>query len=317
MAVNTQRASEQLSEISVADENAVLSRRAAQVQLGASPAQSKRRELEGNEPQAACAMKGVATVGTKLQKIGGSILALTKNNVNQLSSTEELKVSSDGTWPRRIRHCESLDLGDEDALTKLEELRVRVRTVGCLTVLGDRHGRMARIITSMTGDQHISHSAEARQDHDGAVWLGGERGAQYCWRRVYHGNCKREVRDEDCSPKEGWGVLNEDGNNVPQGVQYLIEVREHVMKAIIHAVVPRKMEEILEVVKLIPQPLERVQNCVMQQNAARSCSSDSRADCGWHEGHPSVKSACNSVQWRGPWMCPCLGVQRKLRKLCK
>ena len=65
-----------------------------------------------------------------------------------------------------------------------------------------------------------------------------------------------------------------------QGVQYLVEVREHVMKAIIHAVVPRKMEEILEVVKLIPHPLERVQNCVMDQNAARSCSSDSRANCG-------------------------------------
>ena len=52
------------------------------------------------------------------------------------------------------------------------------------------------------------------------------------------------------------------------------------MKAIIHAVVPRVMEEILEVVKLIPQALERVQNCVMEQNAARCCSSDSRANCG-------------------------------------
>ena len=59
----------------------------------------------------------------------------------------------------------------------------------------------------------------------------------------------------------GASVLKEDGNNVSQGVQYLIEVREHVMKAIFHAVVSRVMEEILEVLKLIPQPLERVQNC--------------------------------------------------------
>ena len=78
----------------------------------------------------------------------------------------------------------------------------------------------------------------------------------------------------------GASVLNEDGNNVSQGVQYLMDVREHVMKAIIHAVVPRVMEEILEVVKPIPQPLERVQNCVMEQNAARCCSSDSTANCG-------------------------------------
>ena len=111
MTVNTQRVSEHLSEISVADENTVLSRRAAQVQLGASPVQSKRRKFEG------------ATVETQLM-IGESILALTDNNVNLLASTEELKVSSDRTRPRTIRHCESLDLGDEDALTKLEELRV-------------------------------------------------------------------------------------------------------------------------------------------------------------------------------------------------
>ena len=168
MAENTQRESEQLSEISVADEDTVLSRRAAQVQLGASPAQSKRREFEGNEHQAAYAMKGVAAAETQLM-IGGSILALTDNNVNLSASTEELKLSSDGTWPRRIRHCESLDLGDEDALTKLEELRVRVRTVGYFNVLGDRHGRVARIITSMTRDQHISHSPQARQNRDGVV----------------------------------------------------------------------------------------------------------------------------------------------------
>ena len=55
--------------------------------------------------------------------IGGSILALTDSNVNLSASTEELKVSSDRTRPRRIRPCESLDLGDEDALTKPEELR--------------------------------------------------------------------------------------------------------------------------------------------------------------------------------------------------
>ena len=78
----------------------------------------------------------------------------------------------------------------------------------------------------------------------------------------------------------GASVLNEDGNNVSQGVQYLIEVREHVVKELIDAVVPRVMEEILEVVKLIPQPLERVQKCVMEQNATRCCSSDSTANCG-------------------------------------
>ena len=65
-----------------------------------------------------------------------------------------------------------------------------------------------------------------------------------------------------------------------QGVQYLIEVREHVVKELIDAVVPRVMEEILEVVKRIPQPQERVQNCVMEQNAARCRSSDSSANCG-------------------------------------
>ena len=62
MAGNTQRPSEQLSEISVADVNTFLGRRAAQVQLGASPAQRKRRKFEGNEHQAAYAMEGVATV---------------------------------------------------------------------------------------------------------------------------------------------------------------------------------------------------------------------------------------------------------------
>ena len=36
----------------------------------------------------------------------------------------------------------------------------------------------------------------------------------------------------------GASVLNEDGNNVSQGVQYLIEVREHVLKELIDAVVP-------------------------------------------------------------------------------
>ena len=67
----------------------------------------------------------------------------------------------------------------------------------------------------------------------------------------------------------GASVLNEDGNNVSQGVQYLIEVREHVLKELIDAVVPRVMEEILEVVKRIPQPQEWVQKCLMEQNAAR------------------------------------------------
>ena len=138
------------------------------VQLGASPAQSKRRKFEGNEQQAAYAMTGVATVETQLQMIGGSILALTETNVNLSAGTEELKVSSDRTKPLRIRRCESLDLGDEDALTKLEKLRAPVRTVGNLDVLGDRLGRVARIITK-TGEKHISHSQQARQDHDGAV----------------------------------------------------------------------------------------------------------------------------------------------------
>ena len=118
---------------------------------------SKRRTFEGNEQQAAYTMKGVATVETQLM-IGGDILALTDNNVNLSASTEELKVSFDRTRPRRNRQCESLDLGHEDALTKLEELRARVRTVGNLNVLGDRFGRVVRIITSKTGDQHISHS---------------------------------------------------------------------------------------------------------------------------------------------------------------
>ena len=55
-----------------------------------------------------------------------------------------------------------------------------------------------------------------------------------------------------------------DGANVmteaTQGVQYLLEIREHVVKEIIDA------EEILDVVKLIPQPQEWVQNRVIQQN---------------------------------------------------
>ena len=97
MAENTQRASEQISEISVADENSVPSRRAAPVQLGAPPAQSTRRKFEGNEQQAAYAMKGVATVETQLQMIGGSILALTDNSVNLSARTQELKVSSNKT----------------------------------------------------------------------------------------------------------------------------------------------------------------------------------------------------------------------------
>ena len=78
----------------------------------------------------------------------------------------------------------------------------------------------------------------------------------------------------------GASVLNEDGHNVSQGVQYLIEVTEHVLKELIHAVVPRVMEEILEVVKRIPQPQERVQKCVMEQNAAHYFSSGSGPNCG-------------------------------------
>ena len=55
-----------------------------------------------------------------------------------------------------------------------------------------------------------------------------------------------------------------DGTNVltdaTQGVQYLLEIREHVVKEIIDA------EGILDVVKLIPQPQKWVQNRVIEQN---------------------------------------------------
>ena len=90
--------------------------------------------------------------------VGESILALTDNNVNLLASTEELKVSSDRTRPRRIRHCESLDLGDEDALTKLEELRVEFEPWA--TLMSSATGVAGWRVSSPqgTGDQHISPS---------------------------------------------------------------------------------------------------------------------------------------------------------------
>ena len=115
----------------------------------------------------------------------------------------------------------------------------------------------------------------------------------------------------------GASVLNEDGHNVSQSVQYLIEVTEHGLKELIDAVLPRVMEEILEVVKLVPQPLEPVQKCVMEQNAHATFPQilDQIVD-DLKVIHPSKALAtAHSGEDRG--CAHVAGVQRKLQKLRK
>ena len=78
--------------------------------------------------------------------------------MNLSASTEELKVSSDGRRPVRIRHCESSDLGDVDALTKLEELRAEFEP-------------WATLMSSATGVAGWRGSIPQRQDISTSVTL--------------------------------------------------------------------------------------------------------------------------------------------------